>query len=140
MTNHEAFFAIADSARSLVLSRCNQRFTSNIHDGYPEEFRTCKICCGRQVGSSSWIASRATNNDLIVVANYEMANYMSAVVHNNPAIVPISKINARNIAEWNTVFDTTFVDNPSLVFSKMPERNFMDFLDANSNTFVFVGI
>lgn len=80
------FEELVDSAREMCRVNMQTRGVGLLSSMDPRQaaadFKTVRLSVGRQVGKTSYITSRATDGDLIIVPNQAMSDYI--IRHHNP--------------------------------------------------------
>ena len=100
---------------------------------YAADCRTVRCDIGRRSGKSAYIKSRASENDLIVVATFYMRQYFSET--KAKIIVP----RMLDMISDDRRFKTVYVDEPRLVFTQITENDFYRCLAPYCENFVFLG-
>lgn len=123
-TIQDIFFETADSARAVAAYnraiRPMVRQTMSPSQ-YLHEFGMCRIACGRGVGASTWIKSRACSDDLIIVPS----NYSLDVGEYNALKARITAaVTLKGVLQYHLHFNTVFVDSPTEVFTALKKDEY----------------
>jgi hypothetical protein len=127
--------------RLIALNQSNRQRAFNLWPAcLPAEwamsFATVRCDVGRRSGKSTLIKSRATDRDLIVVAN-ELVRRTSFADAGGVTVVTPSRVDATGKGKR---FRTIYVDEPSLVFRSIPQRHLYSALARDSEqTFILLG-
>lgn len=117
------FEELVDVAREMCRKNMQTRGVGLLSSMDPRQaaadFKTVRLSVGRQVGKTSYIASHATDSDLIIVPNQALADHI--VRHHNPrATIVLShdftpvgnSVFRRNVR--GRVFQNIYVDEASM--------------------------
>jgi len=123
-----------DIRRDLI---CPSVFQSYSPAAVSEAFCTVKLDFGRRSGKTSYINSRATSKDLIIVDKVRSVGIYSS---SNADVFSIRQV-LYSVIYGHEEYENIYIENPSSVFLKgYEEAMYRLFINPNFNhTFIFLG-
>lgn len=144
--NKSEFFLAVDSL--IILNKLNRElFYDKIkHIGdisFANEFGTVHVNCGRRIGKTEYIKSRATENDLVIVFNQHVKQ---TIFNGCKATIACAfefkdKKSIEKFIEKNDLskFKSIFIDEPELVFKDINKEDLYALLADKNKTFILLG-
>lgn len=100
---------------------------------FAAQFQTVRCFIGRQIGSSTYINEKATENDLIIVSkSNQKSNYQPKAT-----ILSFSQVEHDAVGKY---FENIYVNEPTFLFNLVRDDKFYQILAKNTEqTFILLG-
>lgn len=103
------------------------------------EFGTVAVNIGRRTGKTSYIIDNALSKDLIIVSSMDIARNIKRLT-NATVIVSNGEIGLKHNIKPHARFDVIYLDEPTMIFSKISKNYLYDFLAVDCDQlFVLLG-